>query len=196
MQPKIILASTSPRRHGLLQQIGLKFEIVPSRYEEDMTMKLPPHKLAMTLARGKAFDVAKRRKSGIIIGVDTFVVLGKQLLGKPKNMDEAKRMLREQSGKTQKIYSGITIIDAKTGKESLDYVVTKIKMKNISKQEIDNYVATGEPLDKAGAFAIQGMGAVFVEKIDGCYYNVMGLPLNRLAQNLKKFGVDVFSYGK
>jgi len=194
MRPKIILASTSPRRHGLLQQIGLKFEIVPSRYEEDMTMKLPPHKLAMTLARGKALDVAKRRKSGIVIGVDTFVVLGKELLGKPKSKADAKRMLRKQSGKTQKIYSGMSIIDAKTGKELLDYVVTSLRMRRITQKEIDGYVSTGEPLDKAGAFGIQGMGAIFIEKIDGCYFNIMGLPLYRLTQNLKKFGVDVFSY--
>ncbi len=177
-----------------MQQIGLKFEIVPSRYEEDMTMKLPPHKLAMTLARGKALDVAKRRKSGIVIGVDTFVVLGKELLGKPKSKADAKRMLRKQSGKTQKIYSGMSIIDAKTGKELLDYVVTSLRMRRITQKEIDGYVSTGEPLDKAGAFGIQGMGAIFIEKIDGCYFNIMGLPLYRLTQNLKKFGVDVFSY--
>ena len=92
---KIILASTSPRRHNLLQQIGLKFEIVPSKYEEDMTLKLPPHELAMVLARGKAFEVAERKKSGIIIGVDTFVVLGKEVIGKPHNKVNAKKNFRK-----------------------------------------------------------------------------------------------------
>ena len=120
---KIILASTSPRRHALLRQIGLKFEIVPSNYEEDMTLKLLPNKLAMFLARGKAYDVAKRKKSGIVIGVDTFVVLNKEVIGKPHNKIKAKETLQKISNKTLKVYSGVAIIDAKTKKEIIDYEI-------------------------------------------------------------------------
>jgi septum formation protein len=191
---KIILASTSPRRHNLLQQIGLKFEIVPSKYEEDMTLKLPPHELAMVLARGKAFEVAERKKSGIIIGVDTFVVLGKEVIGKPHNKVNAKKTLEKISNKILKIYSGVAIIDAKTKKEIVDYEISKVKIRKISPLEIKKYIATEEPLDKAGAFGMQGLGAIFVSKIDGCYSNVVGLPLHNLTKNLAKMGIDVFSY--
>ena len=193
---KIILASTSPRRHNLLQQIGLKFEIVPSKYEEDMTLKLPPHELAMVLARGKAFEVAERIKSGIIIGVDTFVVLGKKVIGKPHNKVKAKETLKKISNKTLKVYSGVAIIDAKTKKEIIDYEISKVKIRKISSLEIKKYIDTKEPLDKAGAFGMQGLGAIFVAKIDGCYSNVVGLPLHNLTKNLAKMGVDVFSYRK
>ncbi|MBT5022324.1 septum formation inhibitor Maf [Candidatus Woesearchaeota archaeon] len=192
---EIILASTSPRRKGLLQQIGLEFKIVPSNYEEDMTLDLLPHKLAMVLARGKAVDVADRLKSGIVIGVDTFIVLGKHRIGKPHTADVAKKTLRKISGKVLKIYSGVAIIDASTGKELVDYELTKVKMRKMSKKDIEQYVATGEPLDKAGAFAIQGRGAVFVEKLEGCNSNVIGLPLHKLVQMLNKFGIDIFEYG-
>ena len=191
---KIILASTSPRRHNLLQQIGLKFEIVPSKYEEDMTLKLPPHELAMVLARGKASEVAERRKSGIIIGVDTFVALNKEVIGKPHNKVNAKKMLEKISNKILDVYSGVAIIDAKTKKEIIDYEITKVKIRKISSLEIKKYIDTKEPLDKAGAFGMQGLGAIFVAKVDGCYSNVVGLPLHNLAKNLAKIGVDVFSY--
>jgi len=196
MKQKLILASTSVRRHGLLQQIGLEFDIIPSKYEEDMTLKLSPRKLAMTLAKGKASEVANRVNKGIVIGVDTFITFGNKKIGKPKNRVDAKRILRTISGKTLKVYSGLAIIDAKSGKELVDYEVTKVKIRKLSKKEIDRYVATKEPLDKAGAFAIQGMGAIFVERIKGCYSNVIGLPLHLLTQNLLKFGVNIFAYEK
>ena len=191
---QIILASTSPRRHLLLKQIGLKFEIIPSKYEEDMTLNLPPHELAMVLARGKAFDVAKKRKSGIIIGVDTFVVLNKEVIGKPHNKANAKKTLEKISNKTLKVYSGVAIINAKTKKEIIDYEITKVKIRKISPTEIKKYIDTKEPLDKAGAFGMQGLGAIFVAKVDGCYSNVVGLPLHNLENNLAKMGIDVFSY--
>ena len=190
---KIILASTSPRRHNLLQQIGLKFEIVPSKYEEDMTLKLPPHELAMVLARGKAFEVAERKKSGIIIGVDTFVVLNKEVIGKPHNKVNAKKMLEKISNKILDVYSGVAIIDAKTKKEIIDYEITKVKIRKISSLEIKKYIDTKEPLDKAGAFGMQGLGAIFVAKVDGCYSNVVGLPLHNLEKNLAKMKMNIKS---
>jgi septum formation protein len=193
---KIILASTSPRRHGLLQQIGLEFEVIPSNYEEDMTMKMSASNLAKTLAYGKAAEVAKRVKSGIVIGVDTFISFKGKKIGKPKTNAVARKMLKLISGKTLKIYSGIAMIDAATKQELIDYEITKVKMHKLNDKEIESYIATGEPLDKAGAFAVQGMGAVFVSKVNGCYANAVGLPLHKLTQNLKKFGINIFKYEK
>lgn len=194
MKPKIILASTSPRRSELLKQIGLDFTVMPSQYEEDMTLKMSPKNLAKTLAYGKAKDLVGKVKEGIIIGVDTFLVLGSRRIGKPKDSQDALKILQTLSGKTIKVYSGIAIIDSATGKELVDYEITKVKFKKLSKEEIEHYVKTGEPLDKAGAFAIQGMGAIFISSIKGCYSNVIGLPLHNLYKNLQKFGVDIFNY--
>ena len=194
MKKKIILASTSPRRHGLAQEMGLEFEIIPSKYEEDMSLKLPPAKLAMTLAYGKALDVAKRYKRGIVIGIDTFVVFKGKLLGKPKSKKEAFRMLKRFSGKWQSIYSGVALIDCESKKTIKDYEVSKIKFARMNDFEIKKYIETGDPMDKAGAFGIQGLAAIFLEKVDGCYTNVIGLPVRNLYKNLKKMGVNIFEY--
>lgn len=196
MKPKIILASTSPRRSELLKQIGLEFEVMPSSYEEDMTMRMSHKNLAKTLAYGKAKDVASKVKDGIIIGVDTFLTLGNKRIGKPKNSQDAIKILQTLSEKTIKVYSGVVIIDCQTGKEIIDYEITKVKFKKLSKEEIEHYVSTGEPLGKAGAFGIQGLGAIFISSIKGCYSNVIGLPLHNLYKNLQKFGVDIFDYEK
>jgi septum formation protein len=196
MKQKIILASSSPRRHSLMEQIGLEFEVIPSRYEEDLKIRHRPSRTVMDLAQGKAEEVVSRVKKGIVIGADCIVVLGMRKLGKPKDRDDARRMLKRISGRTVKVYSGIAIIDARTGKNLVDYEVTRVKMRRMSAEDIDRYVATGEPLDKAGAFAIQGLGAIFVSEIKGCYHNVMGLPVYNLAKNLKKFGVNIFAYEK
>jgi septum formation protein len=193
---KIILASTSPRRQGLLQQIGLKFQVVPSKYREEHSLisQLSPEKLAMHLAYGKAKDVANRVSSGVVIGADTFLFLNGKMIGKPNDSADAAKILRMISGKVIKVYSGIALIDKYSGKEVGDYEVTKIKLRRISDSEIKNYISTGEPLDKAGAIGIQGLGAIFISEIDGCYSNVMGLPLFCLAENLKKIGVNIFDY--
>lgn len=191
MKQKIILASTSPRRKELLKQIGLDFEIMPSNYEENMKLKLRDSELAKTLAYGKAKDVADKIKKGVIIGSDTFIVFRGKRIGKPKDKKDAQRTLKMISGKWLLIYSGIAIIDIKNKKELVDYEITKVKIKSLTKKEIDDYIATGEPLDKAGAFAIQGRGAVFIEKINGCYSNVIGLPLYKLYVNLKKLNITI-----
>ena len=193
MKQQIILASSSPRRKELLKQIGLDFKIVPSKYEEDMTMKMSHTKLAKVLAYGKAKDVADRVKEGVVIGTDTFLVFGDKRIGKPKDAKDAKRILNSLSNKYIKIYSGIAIIDVKNKREIVDVEITKIKFKKLSKKEIDGYIKTKEPLDKAGAFGVQGIGAVFIEKIDGCYSNVVGLPLFNLYKNLGKLNIDIFS---
>ncbi|MEK7130463.1 MAG: Maf family protein, partial [Patescibacteria group bacterium] len=194
MKRKIILASTSPRRKELLRQIGLDFEVVPSDFEEDMSQKLSNKDLVMTLALGKAKAVADKFKKGIVIGADTFVVYGGKRIGKPKDKNDARKMLRLLSGKTMKIYSGLAVIDVQNKKELLDCEVALVKMSKLSNKEIDDYIKTGEPLDKAGAFAVQGIGDVFIEKISGCYSSVVGLPLRSLYKNLKKLGINIFDF--
>lgn len=194
VKQKIILASTSPRRHGLAQEMGLEFEIVPSDYEEDMTMKLSPKNLAMTLAYGKALDVAKKFKEGVVIGIDTFIVFKGKKLGKPKSKEEAFNLLKSFSGKKLEVISGLALIDCKTKKEIKDYEISGVKLRKMSDEEIKIYIGTGEPMDKAGAFAIQGLGSIFIEDIQGSYTNIVGFPVSCLYKNLKKLGVNIFEY--
>jgi septum formation protein len=174
--------------------MGLEFEIVPSNYEEDMSMDMGPDKLAMTLAYGKAKEVADRLKTGVVLGVDTFIVFEGKKLGKPKSKEDAFQMLKSFSGKLQEVYSGVALIDCETGKEIKDFEVTKVKFREMEDSEIQSYVRTGEPMDKAGAYGIQGLSSVFIEKIEGCYSNVMGFPIYNIYKNLKKLGVDIFEY--
>lgn len=185
----IILASTSPRRLNLLNGLGLKVKVVGSKVKESKFDISNPEKLVKTLALTKAREVARRVSKGLIIGADTIVVHGGKILGKPKNREEAKTMLRELSGHMHEVLTGLAVIDASTGKTAVDFVRTRVKFRKLSEEEIANYVATGEPLDKAGAYAIQEKAGLFVEKIDGCYFNVVGLPLARLAEILKEFKV-------
>lgn len=196
MKKKIILASTSPRRHSLAEQMGLEFEIVASNYEENMYLDLGPDKLAMTLAYGKAKEVADRIKEGIVLGVDTFIVFEGKKLGKPKSEEDAFQMLKSFSGKYQEVYSGVAIIDCGTGEEIKDYEVTKVKFREMEDFEIRSYIKTREPMDKAGAYGIQGLSSIFIEKVDGCYTNVVGFPVYNIYKNLKKIGVDIFEYEK
>lgn len=191
MKQQFILASSSPRRKALLRQIGLDFKIVPSRYEEDMKLKLDNKNLAKTLAYGKAKEVAGRVKSGIIIGSDTFIVFKGKRIGKPKNAKDARKILKMISGKTLIIYSGIAIIDKYQNKKITDHEITEVKMKKMTDSEIERYIQTGETLDKAGAFGIQEKGVKFVEKINGCYSNVVGLPIYKLYINLQKLGIKI-----
>ncbi len=193
---RIILASTSPRRKDLLEQIGLAFEIMPSMYEEDMNLRMSHAKLSEYLAYGKAHDVAKKVDDGIVIGSDTFVVFGGQRLGKPKNKKHAEDMLRAISGQWVIVYSGLAIIDARARKEHVTHEFTKIKIKDLTDEEIRAYIKTGEPLDKAGAFAIQERGAIFIEKISGCYSSAIGLSLHHLYKGLQEIGVDIWKCKK
>jgi septum formation protein len=163
-QTKIILASTSPRRKELLARILEKFEVKPSDYEEDMTLKLIPSELARTLSYGKAAEVAKREE-GIIIGSDTFISLDGEVLGKPHTPEKAKLMLRKISRKTHEIYTGLAIINTETKQEIKEYEITKITFKELSEKEIEEYIETGEPLDKAGAYALQSLAKKFIMKI-------------------------------
>jgi septum formation protein len=188
---KIILASTSPRRKQILQITGLKFTQIASNYEEDMTLKMKPAALAMHLSRGKAESVSRKYKNALIIAADTFVVLGNKVLGKPHTNERAREMLKMLSGKTHTLITGLCIIDSRTGKIISKAETTKIYFQKLSETEIKNYIASKEPLDKAGAYAIQGLGSLFIKKIDGDYYNALGLPLFSLAKELKKFGISI-----
>ncbi len=188
----IILASASPRRKELLEKIILKFDVEPSDYEEAFNTHLIPHELVKTLSREKAEAVARKHRYAVIIAADTIVVLGGKIMGKPHSATEARKMLRALSGKPHAVITGFTIIDAEKNKTLSKSVETKVYLKKLTLKEIDAYVKSGEPLDKAGAYAIQGVGSVIVERIEGDYYNVVGLPLSALSDGLKEFGIDIW----
>ncbi|HEX8949414.1 MAG TPA: Maf family protein, partial [Dissulfurispiraceae bacterium] len=181
----------SPRRKELLEGTGLKFEVDASDYEEDMSVRMEPHKLARFLSREKAKAIAERHKNALIIAADTFIVFKGRLLGKPHTGKEATKMLEMLSSKSHSVITGYTVLDTGTKKVVTGSEETKVYFKRLSEKEIRNYVRTKEPLDKAGAYAIQGLGAVIVERIEGDFFNVVGLPLSALVESLKKFGVQV-----
>jgi septum formation protein len=185
----IILASSSPRRRELLRLLGLAFRVDRSEYEETMDLSMAPHRLARHLSREKARSVAAKYNDAIIIAADTFILFRGKLLGKPHTIQEARRMLGMLNGKRHSVITGFTVMDTLTGKRISKAVETKVHFRRLEADEIASYVRTGEPLDKAGAYAIQGLGALIVKKIEGDYFNVIGLPLSSLAEALKKFGV-------
>ena len=189
---RIILASASPRRKELLEKLGLKFEVDASNCEEEIDPVLGPDELVRRISITKAKAVAQRHQDAVIIAADTIGVIGKKLLGKPHTADEAGKMLAQISGKSHEVITGFTILDTVTNKIMTGTVSTKVYIKKLTQQEIAAYVQTGEPLDKAGAYGIQGRGAVIVEKIEGDYYNVMGLPLSALTEALIEFGISVW----
>lgn len=186
--PPLVLASASPRRRALFRQIGLRFRVVPSSVDERLSRKQSPARNARRIALEKATDVASGMRRGLVVGADTIVVLGKSILGKPKNRREAARMLRRLSGRSHVVFTGIALVDALTGRAVTDVVRTRVQFRRLSDAEIADYVRSGSPLDKAGAYGIQDdFGAVFVESIDGCFYNVVGFPLVRFYQRLGEF---------
>ena len=186
-----MLASASPRRKELLEQIGLRFEMEPTDYDEETTSVSEPHEMARELSLGKARAAAQKHRKAIIIAADTLVVLGDRVIGKPHTNAEARDMLRALNGRTHSVITGFTILDAEIGKVLSRSVETRVHMRKLTLREIDGYVRTKEPLDKAGGYAIQGRGAVLVDSIEGDYSNVVGLPLTALAEDLKEFGVKV-----
>jgi septum formation protein len=191
---RIILASNSPRRKELLSQIGVSFEVIPSKFEEQL-VELPPSKLVEHFAYMKAADVASSiKEKALVLGSDTIVCLDESkgmVLGKPRDKADAFDMLRKLSGKQHFVISGISVIDTATGESITAHEVTRVRMKEFSDAEIEAYIRTGEPMDKAGAYAIQGLGSLFVEGIEGDYFNVVGLPLFRLSGMLERFGVKL-----
>ncbi|MDD5270473.1 MAG: Maf family protein [Candidatus Omnitrophica bacterium] len=191
---KIILASQSAQRQKLLRQIGLEFTCAKSGVKEGM--KLGPGgcaALVMSNALKKARDVAKRRRAGVVIAADTVVLSGRKIIGKPKDLSDAFRTLKLISRKPQWVYTGMAVIDIDNKKVLADYEKTKIYMYRLSDRQIRNYFRKVSPMDKAGSFDIQGLGSIFINRIEGCFNNVIGLPLAKLAKMLKKIDIDLFS---
>lgn len=186
---KIILASQSPRRRQLLEQMGITgFVVCPAQGEEDMGAHLPPDRLSEALALAKAREVAAQAgPEDMIIAADTIVTLDHQVLGKPHSREEAVSMLETLSGRHHVVYTGLAVL--RGGETVSDHEGTEVRFRPLSREEIEAYVATGEPMDKAGAYGIQGRGALLVEGIVGDYFNVMGLPVCKLGQILNRFGV-------
>jgi septum formation protein len=190
---KIILASASIRRAELLKKITNNFEIMVSDFEEsDISFSGNCGDYVMTLAKGKAMDICSSvKKPAVIIGCDTIVYLKGKVLGKPKDCTEAFQMLSDLSGNTHEVYTGIALINTETQEISTEYVCTEVKFSKLSEEEIKSYIETGESFDKAGAYGIQGAASLFVEELKGCYYSVVGLPVNKLYFMLRGMGVNL-----
>ncbi len=187
----VILASNSPRRRELLRQIGLAFTTDPAYVDERVLPGEQPEAYAVRVALEKARAVAQRSRTGIVVAADTIVVLGDAILGKPADVKDAMRMLEMLSGKMHYVVTGLVVIDSQSGKTLARTAWTKVWFRKLSPEEIASYVATGEPLDKAGAYGIQEKGSLLVEKIEGCYFNVVGLPVSLLGKMLRVFGVNI-----
>jgi septum formation protein len=186
-EPGIILASSSPRRADLLRGIGVEFEIAPSQVQERPHAGEAPADYITRLARAKVISIARKREQGLVIGADTIVVLDGKILGKPADEADAARMLRSLSGRWHAVMTGVALYDVATRQEVADYDKTLVRFGQMSEPEIDWYVRSGEPMDKAGAYGIQGLAGLFIEEIAGNYFNVVGLPLPlvyRLARRL------------
>jgi septum formation protein len=197
---KVTLASASPARRRLLEQIGLAFSVARSSVRESRTIRTNCEDLVMGNALRKARDIASRLKArsgrdrdpGIVVGADTVVLVGRRIIGKPKSIRDAKRTLKLLSQRPQWVYSGIAVVDARSGMELVGHERTKIYMYPITDRQIEAYFRRVSPLDKAGSFDIQGLGGIFIDRIEGCFYNVVGLPLAKLSRMLGKMGVGVF----
>ena len=186
-----VLASASPRRLALLAQIGVGADVCPSNFVEIEGVSSSAQEVVRTNALGKGRKVLQTlQKSDVVIAADTVVVLDEKILGKPKDAAEARKMLQLLSGRKHKVMTGVAVFYDE--KELVDVVTTVVSFRQLTDTEIESYVATGEPLDKAGAYGIQGYGALLVDTIDGCYSNVVGLPLTRLYQMLAALEVKLF----
>ncbi|WP_433743430.1 Maf family protein [Falsibacillus pallidus] len=186
---RLILASGSPRRKELLQKLQVPFDIFPSDADENLPEGIAPDKAVLLLAEKKAKTVADSFPEGIVIGSDTVVALGDEILGKPLDSDDAKSTLKKLSGRTHSVYTGVSII--KDGKPHSFFEKTEVTFWALTDQEINRYIETGEPFDKAGSYGIQGYGSLFVKEIKGDYYAVVGLPVSRLYRELKSAGLNI-----
>ncbi len=180
----LILASASPRRRELLELAGYDFRVVTSEVEEIINPQLEPNELVMSLAEQKAGAVAEKSPESAVIGADTVVVLDGRIMGKPKDEQDAIRMLKQLSGRVHDVYTGVCIVIA--GNAHSFFECTRVRFCELCDDEIAAYVATGEPMDKAGAYGIQGKGCVLVEGIEGDYFNVVGFPVSRFCREIKR----------
>jgi septum formation protein len=197
---KLILASKSPRRAEILRHAGIAFEVHAAHVNEARRPRESAQSYARRLAAAKArvaAEHAKRKKQhALVIGADTVVLAQGKILGKPSDVKEARRMLRLLSGKKHQVLTGISVLSVPDGREHHHVETTRVKFLKLSNAEIDDYIATGEPFDKAGAYGIQGIGGRFVASIEGCYFNVMGLPLSRVWSMLRDSGYANASTGR
>lgn len=185
----IILASASPRRQQLLKQIGLRFQVIPSTIDEVMDNALQPSAVAISLASQKCNDVISQIEGDyIVIAADTIVYKDNRLLGKPQSEQEAFEMLKYLNGEWHEVVTGLCVYRTSNKKSICDYEATRVKIAYNSDEFLKEYISTKEPFDKAGSYGIQGYGSLLVEKLEGCYFNVMGLPIYKLACMLKELG--------
>jgi len=196
---KIILASSSPRRTELLKQIGLDFEIIPANIKEEFEGNIEPGKYASEMSRQKAMAVAEKVKGKYnrdtyVLGADTIVVIDNIILGKPEDKNDAYRMLKLLENRWHEVITGLTLVNAETLKCITESEITKVKVPAFSEGFLERYLTLDEPYDKAGSYGIQGVGSLMVERIEGCYFNVMGLPLYRLSKMLENEGYKVLSW--
>lgn len=189
MKKQIILASASPRRRELLKSLGIPFKVVPSNFEELGLDGEVPARAAKRLAKAKALAVARRFPEAVVLAADTIVLLGKEVMGKPKSLAEAERMLKKLSGRTHRVITGFCLLNTEDNRVIKRAVTTKVKMKRITAAELKGYLSSGEPFDKAGAYAVQGVGAFLIESVQGSYSNVVGLPLAEVSEAFKELGI-------
>lgn len=191
----VILASQSPRRRELMKLLGIDFKVMVDNTPEHIDTNLPPDKVVCALAGFKGENVAKTLgddADAVIIAADTVVAADGKILGKPADADEAEKMLSFLSSRVHEVYTGVYIKDIVTGESVNFHEKTEVFFRRLDMEEIKRYIKTGEPMDKAGAYGIQGLGALFVERINGDYFNVVGLPVCKLAESLKKdFGFKI-----
>jgi len=194
--PHLILASASPRRRYLLEQAGLSIDVIPSAFDEEAIAFTDPASHVKALARGKVAEVGDRYPDSWVIGADTEVAIGDGVLGKPGSMDAARAMLRRLSGKTHQVFTGYCLYNKAQKALRCDVVQTDVIFKRLSEEEIEWYIHTDEPFDKAGAYAIQGVGAALVRRVNGSYTNVVGLPVCEVMEWLIQEGVVGYGVGR
>lgn len=189
----IILASGSPRRKEILENTNLKFSVITSDIDERIFENEEPIQLVLRLAFEKCMSVAQNNPSDLVIGADTIVVLDNEILGKPKNEEEAFNMLSKLSNREHQVITGMSIVNLENEKKIVDYAISNVKFKKLTDQDIKDYISTKECLDKAGSYGIQGYGALLVEEIKGDYFNIVGLPISKLSDILKiNFNINLF----
>lgn len=187
---KIILASTSPERKKLLEKAGLIFEVVPSDYEEDMTLDMSPEDLVKFLSKGKGEAVVGKVGDAIIISADTVVLFNNIIIGKPHTEERAFATLRTLSGETHSVFTGFTLIDTKSGNFISKVVETKVTFKELSDEMINEYIENGKPFNYAGSYTLGDIFDKFIETIEGDYNNILGLPVDEVMETLKEFDID------
>ena len=189
----IILASGSPRRKEILENTNLQFSVITSDIDERIFENEEPIQLVLRLAFEKCMSVAQNNPSDLVIGADTIVVLDNEILGKPKDEEEAFNMLSKLSNREHQVITGMSIVNLENEKKIVDYAISNVKFKKLTDQDIKDYISTKECLDKAGSYGIQGYGALLVEEIKGDYFNIVGLPISKLSDILKiNFNINLF----